>query len=614
MRMRKRNNLEPRMEACSAIWLRDAKSLRGKWRTLMPEARELRVEVGCGKGKFTVETAAAEPDVLLIAVERVQEAMLLGMERALEMGLKNVFFLSLDAAEIEEYFADGEVDLLYLNFCDPWPRKKNAKRRLTYRTFLRKYQRILRRDGEIHFKTDNAALFEWSLGEFEACGLEIRNLTRDLHKDGPVGIMTGYEEKFYELGTPINRCELINREVTMQKIQMTTPLVEMDGDEMTRVLWKQIKDELLLPFIDLKTEYYDLGLPERDRTADQVTVDAAKAIQKYGVGVKCATITPNVQRMSEYNLHEMWKSPNGTIRAILDGTVFRAPILVEGIRPVVKNWKKPITIARHAYGDVYKATELRVPEGKAELVFTDKDGNETRRTIYDFECGGVLTGQYNKDTSIASFARSCFNYALATKQDLWFSSKDTIAKIYDGTFKKIFADIYEAEYKDRFEEAGITYFYTLIDDAVARVIRSEGGFIWACKNYDGDVMSDMVSTAFGSLAMMTSVLVSPDGKYEYEAAHGTVTKHYYRYLEGEKTSTNPMATIFAWTGALKKRGELDGNAELTAFAEKLEKVCIFVIERGTMTKDLAALWEGDAPNIVTGEGFIAAIRRELENR
>ncbi len=614
MRMRKRNNLEPRMEACAAIWLRDAKALRGKWRTLMPEARELRLEIGCGKGKFTVETAAAEPDVLLIAVERVQEAMLLGMERALEMGLKNVYFLSLDAAQIEEYFADGEVDLLYLNFCDPWPRKKNAKRRLTYRTFLRKYQRILKRDGEIHFKTDNSPLFEWSLGEFEACGLEIRNLTRDLHKDGPVGIMTGYEEKFYELGTPINRCELINREVTMQKIQMTTPLVEMDGDEMTRVLWKSIKDELLLPYIDLKTEYYDLGLPERDRTADQVTVDAAKAIQKYGVGVKCATITPNVQRMSEYSLHEMWKSPNGTIRAILDGTVFRAPILVDGIHPVVKNWSKPITIARHAYGDVYKATELRVPEGRAELVFTGKDGCETRKTIYDFECGGVLTGQYNKDTSIASFARSCFNYALATKQDLWFSAKDTIAKIYDGTFKKIFADIFEAEYKERFEQAGITYFYTLIDDAVARVIRSEGGFIWACKNYDGDVMSDMVSTAFGSLAMMTSVLVSPDGKYEYEAAHGTVTKHYYRYLEGEKTSTNPMATIFAWTGALKKRGELDGLSDLTAFAEKLEKVCIFVIERGTMTKDLAALWEGGAPNVVTTDGFIAAIRRELENR
>ena len=614
MRMRKRNNLEPRMEACGAIWLRDAKELRGNWRSLMPQAREIRLEVGCGKGKFTVETAAAEPDVLLIAVERVQEAMLLGMEKALEMGLKNVYFLSLDAAELEEYFADGELDLIYLNFCDPWPRKKNAKRRLTYRTFLRKYQRILKIGGEIHFKTDNAGLFEWSLGEFEACGLEIRALTRDLHRDGPVGIMTGYEEKFYELGTPINRCELINREVTMKKIQMTTPLVEMDGDEMTRVLWKQIKDELLLPFIDLKTEYYDLGLPERDRTGDQVTHDAAKAIQKYGVGVKCATITPNAQRMTEYQLHEMWKSPNGTIRAILDGTVFRTPILVEGIRPVVKTWKRPITIARHAYGDVYKATELRVPEGKAELVFTDKDGNVTRKEIYDFECGGVVTGQYNKDTSIASFARSCFNYALSTGQDLWFSSKDTIAKIYDGTFKQIFADIFEAEYKERFEQAGITYFYTLIDDAVARVIRSEGGFIWACKNYDGDVMSDMVSTAFGSLAMMTSVLVSPDGKYEYEAAHGTVTRHYYRYLAGEKPSTNPMATIFAWTGALKKRGELDGNEELTAFAEKLEKVCIFVIERGTMTKDLAALWEGKEPNVVTSEGFIAAVRRELENR
>ena len=614
MRMRKRNNLEPRMEACGAIWLRDAKELRGNWRSLMPQAREIRLEVGCGKGKFTVETAAAEPDVLLIAVERVQEAMLLGMEKALEMGLQNVYFLSLDAAELEEYFADGELDLIYLNFCDPWPRKKNAKRRLTYRTFLRKYQRILKIGGEIHFKTDNAGLFEWSLGEFEACGLEIRALTRDLHRDGPVGIMTGYEEKFYELGTPINRCELINREVTMKKIQMTTPIVEMDGDEMTRVLWKQIKDELLLPFIDLKTEYYDLGLPERDRTGDQVTHDAAKAIQKYGVGVKCATITPNAQRMTEYQLHEMWKSPNGTIRAILDGTVFRTPILVEGIRPVVKTWKKPITIARHAYGDVYKATELRVPEGKAELVFTDKDGNVTRKEIYDFECGGVVTGQYNKDTSIASFARSCFNYALSTGQDLWFSSKDTIAKIYDGTFKQIFNDIYEAEYKEKFEQAGITYFYTLIDDAVARVIRSEGGFIWACKNYDGDVMSDMVSTAFGSLAMMTSVLVSPDGKYEYEAAHGTVTRHYYRYLAGEKPSTNPMATIFAWTGALKKRGELDGNAELTAFAEKLEKVCIFVIERGTMTKDLAALWEGKEPNVVTSEGFIAAVRREMENR
>lgn len=399
----------------------------------------------------------------------------------------------------------------------------------------------------------------------------------------------------------------------MDRIKMTTPLVEMDGDEMTRVLWKQIKDELLLPFVELKTEYYDLGLPERDRTRDAVTHDAAEAIKKYGVGVKCATITPNTQRMSEYNLHEMWKSPNGTIRAILDGTVFRAPILVNGIRPVVKNWKKPITIARHAYGDVYKATELRAPQGgKAELVFTDAQGKEMRKTIYDFECSGVLTGQYNKDSSIASFARSCFNYALATKQDLWFSAKDTIAKIYDGTFKQIFSDIFENEYREAFAQAGITYFYTLIDDAVARVIRSEGGFIWACKNYDGDVMSDMISTAFGSLAMMTSVLVSPDGKYEYEAAHGTVTKHYYRYLAGEQTSTNPMATIFAWTGALSKRGELDGNEALVAFAKKLEYACIAVIEGGTMTKDLAALWEGKAPTVVTSEGFIAAIRAEFE--
>lgn len=399
----------------------------------------------------------------------------------------------------------------------------------------------------------------------------------------------------------------------MDRIKMTTPLVEMDGDEMTRVLWKQIKDELLLPFVELKTEYYDLGLPERDRTRDAVTHDAAEGIKKYGVGVKCATITPNTQRMSEYNLHEMWKSPNGTIRAILDGTVFRAPILVNGIRPVVKNWKKPITIARHAYGDVYKATELRAPQGgKAELVFTDAQGKEMRKTIYDFECSGVLTGQYNKDSSIASFARSCFNYALATKQDLWFSAKDTIAKIYDGTFKQIFSDIFENEYREAFAQAGITYFYTLIDDAVARVIRSEGGFIWACKNYDGDVMSDMISTAFGSLAMMTSVLVSPDGKYEYEAAHGTVTKHYYRYLAGEQTSTNPMATIFAWTGALSKRGELDGNEALVAFAKKLECACIAVIEGGTMTKDLAALWEGKAPTVVTSEGFIAAIRAEFE--
>ena len=397
----------------------------------------------------------------------------------------------------------------------------------------------------------------------------------------------------------------------MQKIKMTTPLVEMDGDEMTRVLWKQIKEKLLLPFVELRTEYYDLGLPERDRTRDAVTHEAAEAIKKYGVGVKCATITPNVQRMSEYSLHEMWKSPNGTIRAILDGTVFRAPILVDGIHPVVKNWKKPITIARHAYGDVYKATELRVPEGKAELVFTDAQGVETRKTIYDFECGGVLTGQYNKDTSITSFARSCFNYALATKQDLWFSAKDTIAKVYDGAFKQIFAEIFEKEYREAFEKAGITYFYTLIDDAVARVIRSEGGFIWACKTSDGDVMSALISPAFGSLAMMTSVLVSPDGKYEYEAAHGTVTKHYYRYLAGEQTSTNPMATIFAWTGALSKRGELDGNDALVAFARRLEAACIAVIESGTMTKDLAALWEGETPHIVTSEGFLDAVYARL---
>lgn len=612
MRMRKRNNLEPRMEACSSIWIRNGKELRGKWRSLMPEATELRLEVGCGKGKFTVETALANPEVLFIAVERVQEAMLLGMERALSLGLKNLYFLSLDAAELEEYFADGEVDLLYLNFCDPWPRKKNAKRRLTHRSFLDKYRRILRPNGEIHFKTDNAALFEWSLGELNVSGWELRNVTRNLYANGPVGIMTGYEEKFYELGTPINRCEAINREGTMNKIPMTVPLVEMDGDEMTRILWRSIKDELLMPYIALRTEYYDLGLKERDRTRDEVTVNAANAIRKYGVGVKCATITPNAQRMTEYSLHEMWKSPNGTIRAILDGTVFRAPILVDGIQPAVKNWKKPITIARHAYGDVYKAAELRVPEGKAELVFTDKNGTETRRTIYDFECGGVLTGQYNKDSSIASFARACFNYALATKQDLWFSAKDTIAKVYDGTFRQIFEDIFAKEYEERFKTSGIRYFYTLIDDAVARVIRSEGGFIWACKNYDGDVMSDMVSTAFGSLAMMTSVLVSPDGKYEFEAAHGTVTRHYYRYLEGEKPSTNPVATIFAWTGALKKRGELDGNAALTAFGERLERACIRVIESGRMTRDLSLLYEKGTAEVLTSEEFISAVRAELE--
>ena len=403
----------------------------------------------------------------------------------------------------------------------------------------------------------------------------------------------------------------------MNKIQMTTPLVEMDGDEMTRILWKDIKDILLLPYIDLKTEYYDLGLPERDRTNDQVTVDSALATQKYGVAVKCATITPNAQRMDEYKLHQMWKSPNGTIRAILDGTVFRTPIMVKGISPVVKNWKKPITIARHAYGDVYKATEYRVPgPGKAELVFTDEQGKElSRQTVYDYECPGVLQAQYNKDSSIYSFARSCFQFALDSKKDLWFATKDTISKKYDHTFKDIFQEVFDKEYKEKFDAAGITYFYTLIDDAVARVVRSEGGYIWACKNYDGDVMSDMVSTAFGSLAMMTSVLVSPDGKYEYEAAHGTVTRHYYKYLKGETTSTNPIATIFAWTGALRKRGELDGLKDLCAFADKLDEACIATIEGGTMTKDLAGLWEGDIPaTTVDSRAFLEAIRDNLEQR
>lgn len=403
----------------------------------------------------------------------------------------------------------------------------------------------------------------------------------------------------------------------MNKIQMTTPLVEMDGDEMTRILWKDIKNILLLPYIDLKTEYYDLGLPERDRTNDQVTVDSALATQKYGVAVKCATITPNAQRMDEYKLHQMWKSPNGTIRAILDGTVFRTPIMVKGISPVVKNWKKPITIARHAYGDMYKATEYRVPgPGKAELVFTDEQGKElSRQTVYDYECPGVLQAQYNKDSSIYSFARSCFQFALDSKKDLWFATKDTISKKYDHTFKDIFQEVFDKEYKEKFDAAGITYFYTLIDDAVARVVRSEGGYIWACKNYDGDVMSDMVSTAFGSLAMMTSVLVSPDGKYEYEAAHGTVTRHYYKYLKGETTSTNPIATIFAWTGALRKRGELDGLQDLCAFADKLDEACIATIEGGTMTKDLAGLWEGDIPaNPVDSRAFLEAIRDQLEQR
>ena len=399
----------------------------------------------------------------------------------------------------------------------------------------------------------------------------------------------------------------------MAKIQMKTPLVEMDGDEMTRILWQQIKDELILPFVDLKTEYYDLGLPERERTKDEVTMQAALANKKYGVAVKCATITPNKQRVEEYNLSEMWKSPNGTIRAVLDGTVFRAPILIDSVKPAVRNWKKPITIARHAYGDVYKASEFRIEgEGKAELVFTDKKGNERRQTIYDFECPGVLQGQYNKDTSIRAFAHSCFKYAIDTKQSLWFSTKDTISKQYDQTFKLIFEEIYNECYKAQFEQLGIEYFYTLIDDAVARVIRSEGGFIWACKNYDGDVMSDMVSTAFGSLAMMTSVLVSPDGNYEYEAAHGTVTRHYYRYLKGETTSTNPMATIFAWTGALRKRGELDELPELMAFADKLEKACIDTLNDGIMTKDLAGLVEpGTKVTSVNSMEFMQAIRAHM---
>ena len=398
----------------------------------------------------------------------------------------------------------------------------------------------------------------------------------------------------------------------MSLIQMKKPLVEMDGDEMTRILWQQIKDELILPFVDLKAEYYDLGLIEREKTRDQVTTDAANAIKQYGVGVKCATITPNAQRVTEYNLTEMWKSPNGTIRAILDGTVFRAPILIDSVKPVVKTWKKPITIARHAYGDVYRATEYRVPEkGKAELVFTGENGASFRKTIYDFECPGVLQGMYNKDSSIRSFAHSCFQYALSTKQDLWFSTKDTISKQYDHTFKDIFQEIFDEDYKAKFEEMGLSYFYTLIDDAVARVIRSEGGYIWACKNYDGDVMSDMVSTAFGSLAMMTSVLVSPDGNFEYEAAHGTVTRHYYKYLQGEETSTNPMATIFAWSGALSKRGELDCLPELEAFGKKLEEASIETLDAGIMTKDLVGLVEGITPKAVTSLAFIREIRKRL---
>ena len=402
----------------------------------------------------------------------------------------------------------------------------------------------------------------------------------------------------------------------MEKIKMVTPLVEMDGDEMTRILWKMIKDELIYPFVDLKSEYYDLGLVKREETKDQITIDSANATKKYGVAVKCATITPNKQRVEEYNLSEMWKSPNGTIRAILDGTVFRAPILIDSIKPQVKNWKKPITIARHAYGDVYKGTEFRITEpGKAELVFTGESGKVERATIYDFECGGVLQGLYNKDSSITSFAHSCFKYAISTKQDLWFSTKDTISKKYDQTFKLMFEDIYNKYYKEKFEKLGITYFYTLIDDAVARVIRSEGGYIWACKNYDGDVMSDMVSTAFGSLAMMTSVLVSPDGKYEYEAAHGTVTRHYYKYLKGEETSTNPMATIYAWSGALRKRGELDNLPLLVEFANNLENSCIEVLNDGIMTKDLVGLVDkGFKATAVNSLEFIQTIRKYLEKK
>ncbi len=399
----------------------------------------------------------------------------------------------------------------------------------------------------------------------------------------------------------------------MSKIQMTTPLVEMDGDEMTRILWKMIKEELLLPYIDLKTEYYDLGLEHRNETNDQVTIDSALAAKKYGVAVKCATITPNAARMEEYDLKEMWKSPNGTIRAILDGTVFRTPIVVKGIEPCVKNWKKPITIARHAYGDVYKNTEMKVPgPGKVELVYTAEDGTETRNLVFDFKGPGVAQGMHNIDDSIESFARSCFSYALDTKQDLWFATKDTISKKYDHTFKDIFQEIFDAEYKEKFEEAGITYFYTLIDDAVARVMKSEGGYIWACKNYDGDVMSDMVSSAFGSLAMMTSVLVSPEGYYEYEAAHGTVQRHYYKHLKGEETSTNSVATIFAWSGALRKRGELDGNKELMEFADKLEKATIQTIEDGKMTKDLALITTLENPVVLNSEGFIKAIREYLD--
>ena len=399
----------------------------------------------------------------------------------------------------------------------------------------------------------------------------------------------------------------------MAKIQMKTPLVEMDGDEMTRILWKMIKDELLLPYIDLKTEYYDLGLKHRNETDDQVTVDSAEATKKYGVAVKCATITPNMARMTEYDLKEMWKSPNGTIRAALDGTVFRAPIQVKGIEPCVKNWEKPITLARHAYGDVYKNVEIKTPgKGRAELVFTAEDGTEIREVIHEFDGPGIIQGIHNTDKSITSFARACFSYALDTKQDLWFATKDTISKKYDHNFKDIFQEVYDNEYREKFEASGLEYFYTLIDDAVARVMKTKGGFIWACKNYDGDVMSDMVSSACGSLAMMTSVLVSPDGVYEYEAAHGTVQRHYYKHLKGEETSTNSVATIFAWTGALRKRGELDGIAELVAFADKLERATLKTIEDGKMTKDLALITELENVTVLNSQDFIRAIRETLE--
>ena len=398
-----------------------------------------------------------------------------------------------------------------------------------------------------------------------------------------------------------------------EKIKMTTPIVEMDGDEMTRIIWKFIKDILLEPYVDLKTEYYDLGLEERNKTNDQITIDSAEATKKYGVAVKCATITPNAERVKEYNLKEMWKSPNGTIRTILDGTVFRTPITVKRIKPFIPTWLKPITIARHAYGDIYKNVEQRIQgTGKAELVFTSQNGEITKQTIHDFDGSGIIMGMHNTDKSINSFARSCFNYALDMKQDLWFSTKDTISKKYDHTFKDIFQDIYDAEYKEKFENLNIEYFYTLIDDAVARVVRSDGGFIWACKNYDGDVMSDMVATAFGSLAMMTSVLVSPDGHYEYEAAHGTVQRHYYKHLKGEETSTNSMATIFAWTGALRKRGELDSNQELVSFADKLEQASIDTIEAGVMTKDLAMLCNDSDLRAVNTEEFLREINKRLE--